>query len=228
MRSDERIRVMIVDDHPIYRCGLRAILDVEGDIETVADACSGAEALTKAAEFLPDIVLMDVKMRGMDGPETTRKIKSAHPSVMIVGLSGYDDEESAFAMVKAGAIGYVVKDAAPEQLLQAIRQTANGGSHLDPVLARKVLDEFTQLAASQEHPRIDRDDGLTNRELEVLRKIALAMSNKEVAKELAISERTVENHIRNVYQKLHIRDRSQAILYAVRRNLVEPAALLDG
>ncbi|MDA8188759.1 MAG: response regulator transcription factor [Dehalococcoidales bacterium] len=221
MKAEERVRLMIVDDHPIYRCGLRAILDLEGDVETVAEASSGAEALAKAAELLPDVILMDVKMRGMDGPETTRQIKAAHPSVQIIGLSGYDDEECVFEMVKAGAIGYLLKDSAPEQLLQAIRQAAKGGSQLDPLIARRVLEEFAQLATSHNLKKIDPYDGLSSRELEVLRSIATGHSNKEVASHLCISERTVENHVRNIYQKLHIRDRSQAILYAVRKGLIE-------
>lgn len=221
MKLGDQVRLMIVDDHPVYRHGLRAILDVERDIETVAEASNGTEAVTKAAELLPDVILMDVKMRGMNGPETTRQIKAAHPSVQIIGLSGYDDEECVFEMIKAGAIGYLLKDSAPAQLVQAIRDAAKGGSQLDPSIARKVLKEFAQLASMQDQKRVDLYDGLSARELEVLKSIAMGRSNREVASDLCISERTVENHVRNIYQKLHIRDRSQAILYAVRKGLIE-------
>ena len=216
----ERIRVIIVDDHPIYAEGLRAILSAESDFDLAGLARNGLEAIQLTERTRPEVVVLDVRLPGMSGAEVAHQIKQRHPEVQILALSGFDDDELVFSMIKAGATGYVLKDASPADIAQAIRNIHQGDSQLTPSITRKVLQQFAVLAREQNGTSESLYDGLTNREIEVLRLVASAKSNKEVASELCISERTVENHIHNIYQKLQIHDRTQAMLYAVRKGLV--------
>lgn len=216
----DTIRVLLVDDHPLYAEGVRAVLRDEHDIEVVAYASDGAEALRIALDLQPDVVVTDVRMPGISGPETTQQLLAHLPQVRVLALSGFDDDDLVFGMIKAGAIGYILKDAAPTDIARAIRNVNAGESQLTPSIARKVLHQFTVLSRDTSHTSDTLFDGLTSREVEVLRLVASAHSNKEVASELCISERTVENHIHNIYQKLQIHDRTQAMLYAVKKGLV--------
>lgn len=216
----DTIRVLLVDDHPLYAEGVRAVLRDENDIEVVAYASDGAEALQIALDLQPDVVVTDVRMPGISGPETTQQLLAHLPQVRVLALSGFDDDDLVFGMIKAGAIGYILKDAAPTDIARAIRNVNAGESQLTPSIARKVLHQFTVLSRDTSHTSDTLFDGLTSREVEVLRLVASAHSNKEVASELCISERTVENHIHNIYQKLQIHDRTQAMLYAVKKGLV--------
>ncbi|MBI3978471.1 MAG: response regulator transcription factor [Chloroflexi bacterium] len=211
------IRVLIVDDHPVYAEGLRAIIEEESDLEVVALAHSGAEAVELLDTAEPDVITLDVRLPGMNGADTARAIRARRPYAQILVVSGFDDERVVADMVRAGATGYVLKDAGATEIVAAIRRVNDGESYLTPSVARKLIEQFSALATQ---PAQEDTDGLTPRELEVLRLVAAGMTNKEVAADLCLSERTVENHIHNIYQKLQIRDRTQAVLYAMRRGWV--------
>ena len=217
----EPIRVLVVDDHPVYRDGLITMLRSRpSNIEVIGEACDGAEAVAMVGELNPHVVLMDIKMAGMDGIEATRQIKQRHPAVKVLALSAYDDEDYVLEMVKAGASGYMLKDADSVIIISGIEAVYEGKARIHPRLAMKVLTAFA--AASNDAERRDRDrgSGLTERELEILKLIARGMSNRQVANHLWISERTVDNHVQNIYRKLGVGDRTQATLYAIRKGLV--------
>lgn len=213
------IRVVIVDDHPLHAMGLKVVLEEDPDVEVVGLASSGAQAVQMAQELRPDVVVMDVKMPNGDGIEATRVIKRVCSEVEVLGLSGFDDDDTVVGILRAGASGYVLKDAPFAEILLAIRRVSTGQSYLTPSVARSVLWEL-QRQPGESMPT--NEQGLTPREVEVLRFIGKGMSNREIATSLEISERTVENHVRNVYTKLGIRTRTQALLYAVRTGLVQP------
>ncbi|MBI2940044.1 MAG: response regulator transcription factor [Chloroflexi bacterium] len=215
------IRVLIVDDHPVYAEGLRAILGVESDLELVGLAADGVEAIRLAEETQPDVAIIDARMPGMPGPEVATQLRTRLPTIRLLVLSGFDDDDLVFGMIKAGVAGYVLKDAAAAEIAQAIRHIHAGGSQLTPSVAWKLLQQFNALSRESGPAGDSLYDGLTPRELEVLRLVAGGRSNKEVAAELFISERTVENHIHNMYQKLQIHDRTQAMMYAMRKGLIQ-------
>ena len=215
-----KIRVLIADDHPLYAEGLRAILHSENDIEFAGYATDGPQALRLIPSLQPDVVVLDVRMPGLSGIEVAEQIASRFPQIRVLALSGFDSDDLVFGMIKAGAAGYILKDTSPADIALAIRNIYAGESQLTPSIARKVLQQFTILSRDASATIDTVFDGLTSREVEVLRLIANAHSNKEVATVLCISERTVENHIHNIYQKLQIHDRTQAMLYAVKKGLV--------
>ncbi len=219
--SGEVTRVVLADDHPLFREGVASLLGRSGDSVLVAEAATGEEAIRLADELLPDIVLMDIKMPGMGGTEATRKIVGRNPHIGVIVLTMFEDEESVFAALKAGARGYVLKDADRGMLLEAIRAVARGEALLGPSVARRVLEQFAQMSTpAPESPRsapsAEREsfDELTPRELEVLGLIATGLRNREIAGRLVISERTVGNHISNIFAKLQVADRTQAIVRA--------------
>ena len=214
LRAD-KIRVMIVDDHAVVRQGLRSFLELQDDIEVVGEAADGAEAVAVAKETLPDVILMDLVMPGMDGVAATRAISTAVPSARVLVLTSFSEDEKVFASIKAGAHGYLMKDVLPPELVKAIRTVHRGEAQLHPEIARKLMNEFSSPAPVQ--PKHD----LTERELEVLRLIAQGKSNKEIAEELVLSEKTVKTHVSNILQKLHLSDRTQAAVYALKQRLVE-------
>jgi NarL family two-component system response regulator LiaR len=211
----DKIRVMIVDDHAVVRQGLRSFLELQGDIEVVGEAADGGEAVAQAQELLPDVILMDLVMPGMDGVEATRVITAAVPSTRVLVLTSFSEDEKVFASIKAGAHGYLMKDVLPPELIKAIRTVYRGEAQLHPEIARKLMNEF-----STPTPVAPKHD-LTDRELEVLRLIAQGKSNKEIAEELVLSEKTVKTHVSNILQKLHLSDRTQAAVYALKQKLVE-------
>lgn len=208
------IRVIVTDDHSIVRKGIKATLELIPDIELVGEAANGREAVEKAAELKPDVVLMDLVMPLMDGIEAIQKIKTQHPDIRILVLTTFAGEDKVFPAIKAGASGYQLKDSGPEELIAAIRQVYRGESALHPIIARKVLQELTR---PTEHPPTP--DPLTPREVEVLKLVAKGMENPEIAAQLVISEATVRTHVSNIMSKLHLASRTQAALYALREGL---------
>jgi len=207
--------LMIVDDHEVLRMGLRAALEVEPDFAVVAEASSGQEAIDRARAHRPDIVLMDVRMEGMDGIEACREIRSEFPEMRVLMLTSFAEEETVAAALLAGATGYVLKNVARSRLLEALRAVARGESLLDSTLAKAVLEK---LARSKVKP--EGDGELTPREREVLTLIAEGATNKEIAQKLVVSENTARNHVSHILGKLGFSRRSEAAAYAVRKGLV--------
>jgi NarL family two-component system response regulator LiaR len=218
----ETINILIVDDHTLFRSGIRKMLEGEVDMCVVGEAGTGREALEQARRLVPDVILMDIKMpdpsgQALDGIEATRILHREMPHMGIIFCTVFEDDEFVFAGLQAGGRGYIVKDDDPETMLRAIRAVAHGESLLGPTVAQKVMRQFSALPGSQT-PLVD---DLTPRELEVLKLIADGLSNKEIAETLVLSEKTVKNHINNIFSKLHVYDRSRAILYAIRKGFVK-------
>ena len=209
----EPIAVLIADDHPLVRHGLRTFLETLDDVEVVGEAGNGAEAVEQAARLVPDVVLMDLVMPELDGVEATRRIRAESPTTKVIVLTSFDADEQVFPAIKAGAAGYLLKDVRPAELAEAIRKASRGEALLAPSVAAKLMQEV----AGDRSPAA----GLTERELEVLRLIARGLSNKMIARELVVSEKTVKTHVSNILAKLHLSDRTQAALYAVREGLAE-------
>lgn len=198
------------------RQGLRAFLQTQDNIDVVAEAADGDEAVKVVQELVPDVVLMDLVMPKMDGIGAIREIRRLSPSTKVIVLTSFADDDRVFAAVKAGAAGYLLKDVDHQALSDAVRTVHEGGALLHPAVAAKLMKEFTEERPSPASP-----DRLTQREMEVLRLVARGMANKEIALELGIAEKTVRTHVSNVLQKLHLADRTQAALYAVRERLVD-------
>jgi len=212
----ERIRVLIVDDHAVVRQGLRTFLESEEDIEVVGEASDGEEAVQKAQELSPDVVLMDLVMPGMDGITATQRIGEVSPNSPVLALTSFSEDDKVFPAIKAGAKGYLLKDVPAEDLGRAIRSLARGEFLLDGGVANKVLEEFRSSARPDESSLAD----LTPREIEVLALVARGRANKEIARDLGISIKTVKTHVGNILSKLHMADRTQAAVYAVRQGLL--------
>src|ERR1700761_9448087 len=220
----EPIRTMIVDDHALFRRGLEMMLDEEPDIDLVGQASDGTEAVEKAAESLPDVVLTDIRMPRSNGIEACRAMKEAAPSAKIVILTISDEEEDLFEAIRAGASGYLLKDIPLDELADSVRAVHGGQSLINPSMAGKLLSEFATLArrdAEEEPAKHAPAPKLTDREMEVLRLVARGMNNRDIAKELFISENTVKNHVRNILEKLQIHSRMEAVMIAVREKLIE-------
>jgi len=219
-----RIRILIADDHTLFRHGLRRILSDYDDLFVVAEAADGGEAVVLVERLQPDVVLMDVRMPGLSGPEATHRIRTAHPNTQVIMLTVSDRDEDLFASVKAGARGYLLKNAETAELIEAIRRVHAGEAVIAPPLAVRLLEEFGALAeqatATSEsvEPAVDK---LTEREVEVLRLVAQGLGNKEIADRLNLSEHTVKSHLRHILDKLHLRSRAHAAAYAVRAGLVD-------
>ncbi|WP_129671953.1 response regulator transcription factor [Candidatus Chloroploca sp. Khr17] len=209
------INVMLIDDHRVVRQGLRDFLELQDDIEVVGEASSGEEGVQLARELLPDVVLMDLVMPGIDGVETTRRLKAVSPSTRVIVLTSFADDEKVFPAIKAGAISYLLKDISPEELAHAIRAAQRNEAVLHPEVATKLMQEF-----SSPRPNEAPVDQLTPREMDVLRLVARGMSNKEIAEALIISEKTTKTHLSNILSKLHLADRTQVAIYALRKRLV--------
>ena len=212
----KRIRVLIVDDHAVVRQGLRTFLESEEDIEVVGDAANGEEAVCKAQHLVPDVVLMDLVMPGMGGSAATQQIIAVSPHSSVLALTSFSEDDKVFPAIKAGAKGYLLKDAPAEALGRAIRSLARGEFLLDGEIANRVLEEF--YSVSQPNQQIV--EHLTPREIEVLALIARGHANKEIAQSLGISIKTVKTHVGNILSKLHVMDRTQAAIHAVRQGLV--------
>jgi DNA-binding NarL/FixJ family response regulator len=219
----EPIRAMIVDDHALFRRGLEMVLEEEPDIELVGQASDGTEAVEKAAESLPDVVLMDIRMPRSSGIEACRAMKEAAPSAKIVILTISDEEEDLFEAIRAGASGYLLKDIPLDEVADAVRAVHGGQSLINPSMAGKLLTEFATLAKRDDEERAQEVPAprLTEREMQVLKLVARGMNNRDIAKELFISENTVKNHVRNILEKLQIHSRMEAVMVAVREKLIE-------
>ena len=214
--SVSNIRVLIVDDHAIVRKGIRALLSEADGFEVVGEADNGKEAVLRAQESNPDVILMDVLMPGMDGIEATRQITSRQPKTRILVLTSFAADNKVFPAIKAGALGYLLKDSSPEELVRAIRQVHRGEPSLHPTIARKLLQEIASPAEREPAP-----EALTAREMMVLRLIAQGLSNQGIADQISVSEPTVRAHVSRILGKLHLASRTQAALYAVREGLTD-------
>jgi len=215
------IRVLVADDQSMVRAGFRMLLSGEEDIEVVAEASNGLEAVAKAARFQPTVVLMDIRMPELDGLQATRRILAADNAARILILTTFDLDEYVYEALRAGASGFVLKDDPPEQLLAAIRIVAGGDALLSPAITKRVIRQFTRIARPA--PRRQLDD-LTERELDVFRSIARGLSNAEIGRELYISDTTVKTHITHILQKLNLRDRVQAVVLAFETGLFDADA----
>lgn len=214
----EPIRVLVVDDQQLFRRGIVALLGSEAGISVVGDAADGLEGTALAESTAPDVVLLDVKMPVRSGTEACRAIKDAVPSAKIVMLTASDEEADLYEAIKAGASGYLLKDSSLEEVADAVRLVADGQSLISPAMAAKLIEEFKQLA----QPVRGRGSlRLTERELEVLRLVARGLNNREISRELFISENTVKNHVRNILEKLQLHSRMEAVMYAVREKLLD-------
>ena len=213
------MKVIICDDQAVVRDGLELLLKLEGDIEVVGLAQDGAEALELAAKAAPDLVLMDLKMPGMNGVEATRRLCALYPQLKVLVLTTFDDDEWVFDAIRAGASGYLLKDTPREKVIEALRGTAAGKTYVDPVVAGKLLG---QVASRQDRPATLITDKLTGREVEVLRLIARGLSNAEIAERLHLSEGTIRNHVSTLFSKLEVADRTQAAILAIRHGLDQP------
>ena len=218
------VRVLVADDQSMVRAGFRMLLSGEPDIEVVAEASNGLEAVDKAARFDPTVVLMDIRMPELDGLEATRRILAADDTARVLILTTFDLDEYVYEALTAGASGFVLKDDPPEQLISAIRTVAAGEALLSPTVTKRVIKQFTRIPHPTPPPEFDE---LTAREQEVFRLIASGLSNPEIAQELFISEATVKTHVTHI-QKLDLRDRVQAVVLAYQTGLFEPAASADG
>jgi len=218
-RGTEPVRVLVVDDQELFRRGLIMLLGGDTDIEVVGEASDGITATELAVKTAPDVILLDVRMPRRTGVEACRGIKEAVPSAKIIMLTVSDEEADLYESVKNGASGYLLKDSSIEEVAQAIRVVNEGQSLISPSMAVKLIDEFKQMS------KPEREQGpalrLTDRELEVLRLVAKGLNNREVAKELFISENTVKNHVRNILEKLQLHSRMEAVMYAMREKLLD-------
>lgn len=211
-----RIRVLIADDHHVVRGGIKALLMAEGNIDVIDEAADGVEAVLKAHALQPDVILMDLMMPRKTGIEAIVEIKQKEPTARILVLTSYADDEYVFAALKAGALGYLLKESSTKEVLQAIHDVYRGESSLHPTIARRLLREFNRPATA---PSVD--DPLTEREIEVIGLVAHGCSNQMIGNTLFISERTVRTHVSNILGKLHLANRTQAALYALKERLVD-------
>jgi len=214
MSNPNPIRVFIAEDHAIVRKGVRNLLSLETDIEVVGEATNGREAVEQVSDLDPDVILMDLVMPELDGIQAIQQIMVDHPNAKVLVLTSFDTDDKIFPAIKAGALGYLLKDSDPAELVHAIRQVNAGECSLHPIIARKVLQEL-----NLSPKRTSSAEPLTERELEVLRMVAQGKSNRQIADELVISLGTVRAHLSNILGKLHLASRTQATLYALREGL---------
>jgi len=217
--GSETIRVLLADDHAVVRQGTRELLDREEGIDVVAEASDGKEAVQKAIKERPDVVVMDFAMPELNGIEATRQIKAVAPGIAILVLTAYDSNQYIFAFLEAGAAGYLLKDVQVDELVEAIRAVHAGESMLHPAIARKVINRFAQPEKEMSMAPAPLDE-LTERELEVLKMAAKGMSNREIAQELTISVRTVQTHLTNIFNKMGVGSRTEAVVVALRKNWI--------
>jgi DNA-binding NarL/FixJ family response regulator len=214
--SAKAARVLVVDDQTLFRTGLTSLLGEDPAVEVIGQAADGADAVKQATRLKPDVVLMDIKMPTVDGIEATRQIVQALPGTKVLILTTFETDSQVIQALKAGASGYVLKDSSAGAIISSIIAVMSGERVMASAVANRVLEMLTGTATPKEFY-----DGLTNREIEILKLLANGMANKQIAYRLKISEKTVRNHVSNMYEKLGIYDRSQAVLYAVKKGLVE-------
>lgn len=210
-----KIRVFLADDHAVVRKGLETLIDTRDDMEVVGVASDGEEAVQQVAQLQPDVILLDIQMPRKTGVEAIGLIKAANPDARILVLTSFSEDETVFGAIRAGALGYVLKDSLPRELIQAIRNVHEGRSFLHPDIALRVIQELSRPPAN----RPLTEEPLTEREVEVLKLVARGLSNQTIAEQLVVSERTVRTHISNILGKLHLANRTQAALYALRQGL---------
>jgi DNA-binding NarL/FixJ family response regulator len=220
--APDAVRVLIADDQALFRRGLRVVLGPETNIDVVAEAQDGEDAVAKAAELVPDVVLMDVRLPRVDGIAAARRIRAAAPHTRIVMLTVSDEGDDLYEAIKAGANGYLLKEIPAEELASAIHAVARGESVISPPMTSKLLRQFNALARQAAARDSLPAPLLTTRELEVLKLVARGMSNRQIADHLFISGNTVKNHVRNILEKLHLHSRMEAVMYAVREHLLDP------
>lgn len=213
----EPIRILVVDDHAIVRKGICALMESRPEIRVIGEASNGEEAVLKARELKPDVILMDLVMPQKGGVEAIAEIKRENPGARILVLTSFDEDDKVFPAIKAGALGYLLKDSSPQDLLRAINDVYQGKSSLHPTIALKLIHEINR--PSELPPT---DEPLTTRELEILTLVAQGFSNQEIAQKLFVSDRTVGTHVSNILSKLHLANRTQAALYALRTGLARP------
>jgi NarL family two-component system response regulator LiaR len=214
MTEEKPIRILIADDHPVVRRGLTSLINIKSGMELVGEAADGVEAVEKALSLQPDVILLDLMMPRKDGLEAIKEIKQANPDARILVVTSFAEDERVFPAIKAGALGYLLKDSPPEMLVQAIYDVYRGESSLHPTIARKLIREINQ---PPDLPPTE--EPLSKRELEVLRLVARGLSNLEIAADLVVSEGTVRVHVSNILTKLHLANRTQAALYALQEGL---------
>ena len=211
----DKIRLLIADDHTLFREGVRALLSAVADLQVVGEAATGEEAVTQAAALLPDVILMDIQMPGVNGIEATRRILRANPHIGVIVVTMLEDDDSVFAAMRAGARGYVLKGADKAEILSAIRAVAGGAALFSPAIARRLMNFFQNLGAAAGQPALAQVfPELTDREREILDRIAQGHNNKEIAEQLSLSPKTVSNYVSNIFSKLQVADRAQAIILA--------------
>ena len=210
----EEIKVLIVDDHAVVREGLRALISYEPGIQVVAEAEDGITAVFKARQYQPDVILLDLVMPRQNGLETIQQLQAEFPDCRILVLTSYAEDDKVFSAIKAGALGYLLKDSSPEELLKAIREVYQGQSSLHPTIARKLVQEM-----SQQSTLPPSEEPLTPREMDVLKLVAKGLSNQQISDDLVISVQTVRTHVSNILNKLHLANRTQATLYALREGI---------
>lgn len=213
----QKIRVVLADDHAVVRKGIRDILEAEGDIEVVGDAADGAEAIACVAEHRPDVVVLDIQMPQVSGIEATRRIRAQYPEVKILILTAYDDDPYVFSLLQAGASSYVLKTAEVDELIRGVRAAARGESALDPAISKRMVD---YLASGRLLLSESTEEAPTEREIEVMRMAARGLTNRAIGHELGISERTVQGHLANIFSKLRVETRTEAVLRAIQRGWI--------
>ena len=222
------IKIVIADDHALLRQGIINVLKLEDDFQVIGEACDGAEAVEKAIALTPDILLLDINMPRMNGLEVITKINEQEKTIKIIVLTMHDDESYVMEVIKSGAVGYLLKDIEPGMLVAAIRSVYAGESYIYPTLAKRIFNEFNRTHQDKEKDKVcevvrtisRREEGLTYREYEVLQGVCRGLSNQELAKSLFLSEKTVKNHLTNIFRKISVNDRTQAVLYAIKHKLV--------
>ncbi len=216
MTLAENIRVLIVDDHDIVREGQRALINTEPGMEVIGEARNGIEAIELAEKLQPDVILLDLHMPEKDGIDASEEIKKGNPEARILVLTSFAEDDRVFAAIKAGAMGYLLKDSSPQKILKSIREVFLGITSIEPRIADKLMREIQRTSDSP-----PTEEPLTNREMEVIQLLAEGLSNQEIAERLVISERTVRTHVTNILGKLHLANRTQAALYALREGLTD-------
>ena len=219
--KDRALKVLIVDDHALFRRGLQMVLRQEADIQVVGEAADGIEAVARAQELQPDVILMDVRMPKRSGIEATREIREVVPAAKVLMLTISDDETDLYESIRAGAAGYLLKEISIDEVADAVRSVWAGHSRISPAMASKLITEFAAMSKRAEEQERLPAPRLTEREMEVLRLVAKGLNNRDIAKELFISGNTVKNHVRNILEKLHLHSRMEAVVYAVREKLLE-------
>jgi DNA-binding NarL/FixJ family response regulator len=226
--TEAKVRVLAVDDQRVVREGLAMLLGLLPDVEVVGTAANGEEALVMAEELRPDVILMDLRMPRMDGVEATRRLRASHPQIKVVVLTTYADDRSVIDALRAGALGYLTKDAGADEIRQALQRVTSGQASLDPAVQMHLIEAITTTNITSDTsatPAAELPDGLTPREAEVLGLIGAGLSNTEIAAALFVSEATVKSHVNHMLPKIGARDRAQAVGYAYRHGLVPPGSV---